>query len=395
MIVHLDADAFFASVEQAADPRLRGRPVAVGGGRRGIIASASYEARRLGIHTPMSAARARRLCPQLIVVPGDFEKYERFSRLMFSYAYDHTPLVEVASIDEGYFDLGPSGRHPAGEVAETIRNAIRQSLKISVSEGLAANKLVAQVASKLRKPAALIAVPAGTEADFLAPLHNHWLPGVGPKTGELLTRAGLDTIGRIAQTPAEQLELFVGAAAPLMVRHARGWDDRPVVPDQPEARSVSEQHTFEDDLTAEEPVLAALRGMAGRLFAGLRAGGLAARTLTLRLRYNDREEESLSLSLQEPTCLETDVLGLLPGLLRRAWRRRVSLRMVGVKLSRFYPGAAFGELELPPAPGLPSRAAQLRAAAAMDEIRRRFGPGAVVRGHDLPAAGPAGAGGPT
>src|SRR5512138_2364404 len=140
-IVHLDADAFFASVEQAADPRLRGRPVAVGGEKRGIIASASYEARRFGIFTPMPTARARRLCPKLIVLPGDFEKYERFSRWMFSYAYDFTPEVEISSIDEGYFDL-TAVRKPALNVADTIRNAIRQALKISVSEGLAANKLV-------------------------------------------------------------------------------------------------------------------------------------------------------------------------------------------------------------------------------------------------------------
>ena len=133
MIVHLDADAFFASVEQAADVRLRGKPVAVGGSKRGVVASASYEARRLGIYTTMPTAKARKLCPSLITVSGDFEKYEKFSRLMFSYAYDHTPAVEVVSIDEGYFDLKGNCKRSAREVAEIIRTAIRQSLKISVS----------------------------------------------------------------------------------------------------------------------------------------------------------------------------------------------------------------------------------------------------------------------
>src|SRR5476651_791883 len=150
MIVHLDADAFFASVEQAADPKLRGKPVAVGGDRRGIIASASYEARKLGIYTPMPTARARKLCPRLIVIPGDFEKYEQFSRFMFSYAYDFTPNVEIASIDEGYFDLSSNHKKCPVEVASIIRKAIGQSLKISVSEGIASNKLVSQVASKLK-----------------------------------------------------------------------------------------------------------------------------------------------------------------------------------------------------------------------------------------------------
>src|SRR5512146_3344218 len=162
-IVHLDADAFFASVEQAADPRLRGKPIAVGGEKRGIIASASYEARRFGIYTPMPSAMARRLCPKLILLPGDFDKYELFSRLMFSYAYDFTPDVEIGSIDEGYFDLTGT-RQPAVGIAQTIRQAIRQSLKLPVSEGIAGNKLVSQIASKLRKPYGFEIVPHGGEA---------------------------------------------------------------------------------------------------------------------------------------------------------------------------------------------------------------------------------------
>src|SRR5437762_5764089 len=184
-VIHLDADAFFASVEQAADARLRGKPIAVGGEKRGIIASASYEARKFGIYTPMPSIMARRLCPKLILLPGDFEKYELFSRLMFSYAYDFTPDVEIGSIDEGYFDL-TGVRQPAVGIAETIRNAIRQALKLSVSEGIAANKLVSQIASKLKKPAAFQFVPSGVEAEFLSRLSNKWLPSVGPKMGRQL-----------------------------------------------------------------------------------------------------------------------------------------------------------------------------------------------------------------
>src|SRR5258708_6197358 len=152
-IIHLDADAFFASVEQSADSRLRGKPIAVGGEKRGIIASASYEAGKFGISPPMPPALARRLCPKLVLLPGDFEKYELFSRLMFSYAYDFTPDVEIGSIDEGYFDL-TGARKPAVGIAETIRGAIRQALKLSVSEGVGGNKLVSQIASKLKQPAA-------------------------------------------------------------------------------------------------------------------------------------------------------------------------------------------------------------------------------------------------
>src|ERR1700722_14583332 len=175
-IVHLDADAFFAAVEQAGDPKLRGKPVAVGGEKRGIIASASYEARKFGVFTPMPTARARKLCPKLIVLSGDFERYEQFSNWMFGYCYDFTPEVEQTSIDEGYFDLTAT-RQPAADVAEKIRKAIGERLKISVSEGIGTNKLVSAVASKLTKPRAFYEVPPGEEAAFLRPLPNKWLPG--------------------------------------------------------------------------------------------------------------------------------------------------------------------------------------------------------------------------
>src|SRR5664279_1806854 len=227
-IVHLDADAFFASVEQAADSRLRGKPVAVGGEKRGIIASASYEARKFGVYTPMPTVRARKLCPKLIILPGDFDKYEHFSRWMFSYAQDFTPDVEIASIDEGYFDLSGVPKPPRS-VAETIRTAIRQSLKISVSEGIGSNKLVSQIASKLHKPAAFDEVPAGKEIDFLHPLPNKWLPGVGPATAQRLNAAGLAQIRHISATPTDLLHMVVGNLALALKKHADGIDERPVL----------------------------------------------------------------------------------------------------------------------------------------------------------------------
>jgi len=346
MIVHLDADAFFASVEQAADPKLRGKPIAVGGDRRGIIASASYEARKLGIYTPMPTARARKLCPHLIVVPGDFEKYERFSRFMFSYAYDFTPEVEVASIDEGYFDLRGQKNHSPHEIADKIRRAIRQSLKISVSEGIGSNKLVSQVASKLHKPACFIEVPEGTERSFLAPLPNQWLPGVGPKLAGTLNSAGLASIAQVAATSADTLSLLVGSYAPQLRAFANGIDDRPVVPDPPEAKSYGEQETFEEDVTDEAFLLATLRSMADRLVAKVREESKSFRTVTLRLRYNDMQDVTRSVSLEEPSDMEQDVYPMLSSLLKKAWERRVSIRMVGLKLSQIYGGIFRTELTL-------------------------------------------------
>ncbi len=358
-LVHLDADAFFAAVEQASDPRLRGKPVAVGGEKRGIVASASYEARRFGVYTPMPTVRARKLCPQLIVLPGDFEKYERFSSWMFSYAYDFTPDVEICSIDEGYFDL-TAVRRPPLEVAATVRDAIRQSLKISVSEGIGTSKLVSQIASKLHKPAAFEYVPPGGEVPFLHPLPNRWLPGVGPKTSERLNASGLALIRQVAAMPIDWLSLLVGGAAPQLHRFANGIDDRSLVPASEPAKSYGQQETFAQDQTDEAYLDAVLQRMADNLFAKVRADAKSVRTLTVKVRYNDFAEDQVSESLTEPTDLETDVYTRLNRMLRRAWRRRVSLRLVSLKLSNLYDGLCNLELPLdraiaatrrPPAPG--------------------------------------------
>ena len=379
-IVHLDADAFFASVEQASDPRLRGRPVAVGGESRGIIASASYEARKFGVYTPMPTARARKLCPRLVVLPGDFDKYEQFSRWMFGYAHDFTPDVEQASIDEGYFDLSGC-RRPAVEVARTIRRAIEQSLRISVSEGIGSNKLVSAVASKLRKPAAFVEVARGAETDFLHPLPNKWLPGVGPQTAGRLQAAGLARIGQVAATPVELLELVLGRMAAAVRQFARGIDDRPVVASAAPAKSYGRQETFVQDVTDEEWLVAVLRRMADDLMARVREDGKAVRTVTVTVRYNDMDEDQRSETLAEPTDLETDIYGRLPVMLRHAWKRRVSLRLVGLRLSHVYD--EWWRTELPLADAARQHDQRRRLARVLDELRRTHGRDSILRGHDL------------
>src|SRR6266568_604211 len=398
-IVHLDADAFFASVEQAVDARLRGKPIAVGGEKRGIIASASYEARQFGIYTPMPTAIARRLCPKLIILPGDFDKYELFSRLMFSYAYDFTPEVEIGSIDEGYFDLsgargsvergsverGAWSLQPAVSIAERIRDAIRQSLKLSVSEGIGSNKLISQIASKLKKPAAFEFVPHGQEARFLSPLAAKWLPGVGPKTANQLNAAGLARIGQIARTPADLLGLLVGGLAPQLRSFALGIDERPVVPARAPAKSYSEQETFEADTTDEEFLEATLRRMADGLMAKVREDGKSIRTLAVKVRYNDMEEEQAGESLDEPTDLEREIYSRLSKLLRKAWKRRVSLRLVSLKFSNLYDGPFQSALALKLEDGRwkmeDGRAERL--AGVVDELRQKFGGAVLLHGHDF------------
>jgi DNA polymerase-4 len=355
--------------------------MAVGGESRGIIASASYEARKFGIYTPMPTARARKLCPKLIVLPGDYERYEQFSNWMFGYAYDFTPDVEQTSIDEGYFDLTANHQKPAVEIARTIRRAIGQSLKITISEGIGSNKLVSQIASKLHKPAAFQNVPDGHEKQFLHPLPNKWLPGVGPKTAVRLNAAGLADIGQIAAMPVELLSLLLGQQAPGLRQFANGIDERPLIPASEPQKTFSQQETFNEDVTDDEYVEAVLRRMADRLFATVREEGRSVRTLTVKVRYNDRDENQRAASLREPTDLETDVYGRLRGLLNEAWQRRVSLRMVSLKLSNVYDGVFRSELPLEAE--AKNHEARERLAAVMDELRRDKGWSVILRGHDL------------
>jgi error-prone DNA polymerase len=379
MILHFDADAFFASVEQAADTKLRGRPVAVGGERRGIIASASYEARKLGIHTPMPTARARKLCPGLIVLPCDFDKYERFSHLMFSYAYDFTPIVELASIDECYLDLHGARQTKACDAAAKMQRAIAQSLKLSVSVGVGASKLVSQIASKLRKPHCFIEVAPGHEQGFLWPLENQWLPLVGPQLATRLNTAGLRQIGHIARTPVDELALLIGGSATTLHEFALGNDPRPVVCDAPAAKSYGEQETFAQDTTDTTFIIARLRAMADALMRRVRQDGKSIRTVTLRLRYNDMDEVTRSSSLDEPTDLEHDLYPLLQAMLTRAWERRVSIRLIGLRFTKVYESGFSPLLPLEQSDMKRERLHTL--SLVIDDLRssRR----SIMRGHDL------------
>jgi nucleotidyltransferase/DNA polymerase involved in DNA repair len=237
---------------------------------------------------------------------------------MFSYAYDFTPLVDQASIDECYLDLHGARQSKAGDTAVTIQKAIAQSLKLSVSVGVGANKLVSQIASKLRKPHCFIEVAPGLEQGFLWPLENKWLPSVGPQLAATLNTAGLRHVEHIAHTPIEELSLLIGKGGRVLHDYAMGLNTRPVVCDDPEAKSYGEQETFAQDTTDTAFIIARLRAMADTLMRRVRQDGKSIRTLTLRLRYNDMDEVTRSTSLDEPTDLEHDVYPLLTGLLKRA-----------------------------------------------------------------------------
>jgi nucleotidyltransferase/DNA polymerase involved in DNA repair len=384
-IIHFDADAFFASVEQAADPRLRGKPIAVGGLHRGIVASASYEARKFGVYTPMPITRARRRCPRLIVVTPRFELYEQFSANIFGLAESLTPLVERQSIDEGYLDLSGTGaclKRSPDALAEQLRREVNGWLKVTISQGLARNKLLSQIASKLHKPDHLTIVPpnAAEELAFLHPLPVKWLPGIGPTSAALLQSAGLSRIEQVALMPVNFLSELVGNTARQLRDYARNIDPRPVTPAAPEAQSYGHQETFAADTVDADFIDATLRHLADKAFARLRADGKQIRTVTVKIRYTDMDEHQGQMSTPEPTDLEEHVYPLLSQLLKRLWDRRVRLRMVQVKLSNVYRG--FTQLDL-----FENREPRRRLSTACEDIRQRFGPRSVMRAHDWTLAG--------
>jgi DNA polymerase-4 len=380
LIVHLDADAFFVSCEQAKDPSLRGKKCAVGGAERGIISSASYEARACGVYTPMPTARALRVCPDLIMIRHTSGLYGEMSGKMFELCESLTPVVQRNSIDEGYFDLSPCGYRTLGEIEAAVRALQRTlwaKLEIPVSMGIARNKLVAQIASKLRKPRGFVVVPPGTEAEFLAPLSIGKMPGVGTKTEETLIRSGIRLVGDLFSRSEHELEALFGSDWREMLARARGEDDRPVETGEEDAKSYSQQETFRNDVSEFAEIERVAKGMLDDLMVKIRGDRKRVRTMTVKVRYGDFTQESKGRSLATGSDLEGEFYPLVGPLIREAWTKPRALRLVSVKLS-----------------GVEDPSEQLEMFGAGDEKRRklasvldalnRSGKAAVVQhGHQL------------
>jgi len=335
LIVHLDADAFFVSVELALQPEYRGKKVAVGGRERGIIASASYEARACGVYTPMPTARALKVCPDLILLPHK-GNYGEVSRKMFDLCETITPYVQRNSIDEGYLDLKPCGLKSSADIERVVRGLqkrIWDELQIPVSMGIATNKLVSQIASKLRKPRGFVVVPPGTEAAFLEPLSIGKLPGVGDKTETELQTRGVWKISDLFTKTERELEALLGRDWPAFLAMARGEDDRPVETEHEDAKSYSQQETFSKDIGEFAAIERTAKGMIDALMPAIRADGKRVRTLTVKVRYGDFTQESAGRSLPEASDLEQPFYPLVPVLLRQAWSKQRPLRLVSVKFS--------------------------------------------------------------
>jgi DNA polymerase IV len=374
-ILHVDLDAFFASVEQRDRPDLRGKPVIVGGDPRGrgVVSAASYEARRFGVHSAMSLREAVRRCPDGVFLPVDGRRYQQASREVMAILRRFTPQVEPISIDEAFLDVTGS-RQLFGDgraIATAVKAAVHEDVGLTVSVGVARTKLVAKIASDLRKPDGLVVVEPGEEAAFLAPLPISRLWGVGEKTASALVDYGVRTIGDLAAISPDVLARRFGKHGGSLASRAHGQDDDPVHEGDP-AKSVGHEHTFDADTsdreTIERTLLAMSDGVAGRL----RSAGVRASTIAVKIRDSSFRTITRQRTLPEPTDM-TDAIFRAAVELARPEVRGIRVRLLGVTASNL---GAREQLGLFPSDE-PRRRAAIEAA---DSIRRRFGERAVTRG---------------
>jgi DNA polymerase-4 len=338
IVAHLDLDAFYAAVEQLENPELRTQPLVVGGDPRGrgVVATANYVARRFGIHSAMSCAEALRRCPQAVFVRPRHTLYREYSRSVWETVRGIVPTVEQTGMDEGYLDVGEVADDflAARVVAEAVQTAVRAATSLTCSLGVAPCKVVAKVASDVRKPGGLVVVPPGRQAAFLAPLAVRRLPGVGPKAEERLQAADIETIGDLAAlTDADLRRLLPGSVGTMLRDRARGIDPRELELDG-ERISISVENTFERDISDRERLHDELRGMAAEVAAALQRNGQVARTVTTKLRYADFSIRSRSTSLASGIDEPDTIADLACRLLDRGLRDRPgALRLVGVGVS--------------------------------------------------------------
>jgi DNA polymerase IV len=384
-ILHLDMDAFYASVEQAAKPSLRGKPVIVGGlGPRGVVATASYEARRFGVHSAMPTAQARRLCPHAAYLTPRFGVYREISEAVMALLAELSPLVEPLSLDEAFVDLvAGSAARTADEAYRTgrrLRARIRELTGLSGSVGLAGSKMLAKIASEQAKPDGLVLIEPGTERELLAPMPVRALPGVGPATDATLRRAGVGTVGDAVRAGEGELVRLLGRAHGTSVfAMANGVDDRPVVAER-DAKSVSVEDTFEVDLRDRDRVRSEVDRLATRCAERLRGAGRSGRTVVLKVRRHDFTTLTRSETLRGPTD-DTGVIREAAGRLLGLVDTTTGVRLLGVGVSGL---ADFTQEDLFAQAGAPLREEHERRPEAGAE---RPGSGEPAPGGRAPAGG--------
>lgn len=384
-ILHLDLDAFFCAVEELRDPSLRGKPFAVGGrpDERGVVASCSYAARMLGVHSAMPMSQALRLCRDLIVVPGRHAAYGEISGRVMQCLHNLSPLVEQISIDEAFVDISDIPE-PAADIARKLQAQIRDELRLPSSVGVASNKLVAKIANETGKkaargptpPQALTVVEAGSEADFLAPLPVSMLWGVGPKTEKKLSGLGIRSIGQLAALGERDLAALFGENGRDMARHAKGIDERPVVTER-ETKSISQETTFTRDVNDDKILETTLREQSAEVAKTLRREHLAGTTIKLKLRWSDFTTLTRQVTLPIATDQGDDIFEAARGLLRKVRETRAPVRLLGVGVSNLGPPARQMELW---GQSRASTEKTRKVQAALDALQEKFGKKMIDRG---------------
>ena len=385
-ILHVDLDAFFAAVEQRDRPELRGKPVIVGGGgpnQRGVVSTASYEARVFGVRSAMPLREAGRRCPHGIFLPVDGRKYQAVSREVMAILRRFTPLVEPISIDEAFLDVTGSrqlfGDGPA--IARAIKDAVRDEVGLTISVGVARTKLVAKIASDLEKPDGLVVVQPGDEAAFLAPLDISRLWGVGAKTAVALHEYGVRTMGDLAALPVDLLARRFGKHGPTLADRARGIDADRVVGEGEAAKSVGHEHTFDVDTSDRETIERTLLAMADGVAGRLRSSGVRASTVTVKIRDSSFRTITRQRTLREPTDL-TEPIFRTALELARPEVRGLRIRLLGVSASHLGEREQLGMFS-------DDDPRRRRAIEAADRLRRRYGERAVTRARLLRTGLPA------
>ncbi|HSY46170.1 MAG TPA: DNA polymerase IV [Steroidobacteraceae bacterium] len=378
-VLHVDMDAFYASVEQHDDPSLAGRPLIVGwDGGRGVVAAASYEVRRYGVHSAMPVRKALQLCPHAVCVRPRMARYQEVSAQVFGVFREVTPLVQGLSLDEAFLDVTASLQllGDALEIGRRIKRRIRALTGLTASVGAAPNKLVAKIASDLMKPDGLTLVEAARVREVLDPLSVRRLPGLGSKTGAKVEAAGIRTLGELRSAPDAVLWPLFGRYSSWMRERASGIDERPVLPEV-EEKSLSAEDTFEHDIDDIRTLQRQLAGLADLAAARLRARQLMAGCIGVKIRRDDFSTFSRQRAVAPPTCEARAVAGVAAELLTRwlAANRGAKLRLLGVVLTELTPASQLGLFEET------RRESQLD--ATLDEARARFGRQALRRGNTI------------
>jgi len=374
-VIHLDLDAFYASVEELLEPSIAGLPILVGGSPegRGVVSSASYAARRFGVHSAMPMGQALRLCPHAVVRSGHYREYESYSKKVMGILAEYTPLLEPISIDEAFLDVTGCDRlfGPADELAHRLQQRILAELGLPSSLGVAGNKLVAKVASARAKPRGVLVIERGQEAAFFAALRIECLWGVGEVTTQRLRTVGVETIGQLAALPDAVMKKLFGSAAEEMRRRSLGIDGRPVGRSG-RRKSISQERTFPEDVGDLAALRRALLKMSESVAAQLRKQGKCARTIVLKLRYPDFTTLTRRVTLSQPTDLAEVIHGEATTLLQKEWKRGARVRLIGVGVTGL---TGVRQLAL-----FDSTAEQLgKLSRVVDEIRRKHGRDAIRR----------------